>query len=69
MILPSVGNQAQIEQGKVGLRGDLYDQMLRELTEQAQLADALGYDSMSFTEHHFHVEGFEISNNPILLDL
>ncbi|HEX4210477.1 MAG TPA: LLM class flavin-dependent oxidoreductase [Candidatus Binataceae bacterium] len=67
--LPSVGNQAQIEQGKVGLRGDLYDQMLRELTEQAQLADSLGYDSISFTEHHFHVEGFEISNNPILLDL
>ncbi|MGA2409444.1 MAG: LLM class flavin-dependent oxidoreductase [Candidatus Binataceae bacterium] len=67
--LPSVGNQAQIEQGKVGLRGELYDQMLRELTEQAKLADSLGYDSISFTEHHFHVEGFEMSNNPILLDL
>ncbi len=24
---------------------------------------------MSFTEHHFHVEGFELSNNPVLLDL
>ena len=23
------------------------------------LADDLGYDSVSFTEHHFHVEGFE----------
>ncbi|MGB2693696.1 MAG: LLM class flavin-dependent oxidoreductase, partial [Dehalococcoidia bacterium] len=23
----------------------------------------------SFTEHHFHVEGFEISNNPVMLDL
>ena len=43
--------------------------MLRELAEQAQLADDLGYDSISFTEHHFHVEGFEISNNPVLLDL
>ena len=29
----------------------------------------LGYDSISFTEHHFHVEGFELSNNPVLLDL
>ena len=67
--LPSVGNQSQIEQGKVALRGELYDQMLRELTAQAQLVDSLGYDSISFTEHHFHVEGFEISNNPILLDL
>ena len=37
--------------------------------EQAKLADDLGYDSMSFTEHHFHVEGFELSNNPVLLDL
>jgi alkanesulfonate monooxygenase SsuD/methylene tetrahydromethanopterin reductase-like flavin-dependent oxidoreductase (luciferase family) len=23
---------------------------------------------MAFTEHHFHIEGFEISNNPVLLD-
>ncbi len=67
--LPSVGNRAQIEQGMVGLRGELYDQMLSELSAQAKLADALGYDSISFTEHHFHAEGFEISNNPVLLDL
>jgi len=67
--LPSIGNRAQIEQGMVGLRGELYDQMLSELSAQAKLADALGYDSISFTEHHFHAEGFEISNNPVLLDL
>jgi alkanesulfonate monooxygenase SsuD/methylene tetrahydromethanopterin reductase-like flavin-dependent oxidoreductase (luciferase family) len=28
-------------------------------SEQAQLADAAGYDSISFTEHH-HIEGFEL---------
>jgi alkanesulfonate monooxygenase SsuD/methylene tetrahydromethanopterin reductase-like flavin-dependent oxidoreductase (luciferase family) len=67
--LPSVGSRAEIEQGKAGLRGELYGQMLREVTKQAQLADQLGYDSISFTEHHFHVEGFELSNNPIMLDL
>jgi alkanesulfonate monooxygenase SsuD/methylene tetrahydromethanopterin reductase-like flavin-dependent oxidoreductase (luciferase family) len=67
--LPSVGSRADIEKGMVGLRGDLYDQMLAELSEQARLADDLGYDSISFTEHHFHVEGFELSNNPVLLDL
>jgi alkanesulfonate monooxygenase SsuD/methylene tetrahydromethanopterin reductase-like flavin-dependent oxidoreductase (luciferase family) len=67
--LPSVGNRAQIEQGMIGLRGELYDQMLSELSAQARLADALGYDSISFTEHHFHAEGFEVSNNPVLLDL
>jgi alkanesulfonate monooxygenase SsuD/methylene tetrahydromethanopterin reductase-like flavin-dependent oxidoreductase (luciferase family) len=67
--LPSIGSRAEIEQGMAGLRNDLYQKMLRELTEQAQAADALGYDSISFTEHHFHIEGFELSTNPIMLDL
>ncbi len=67
--LPSIGSRAEMEKGMAGLRGDLYQQMLAELREQAQLADELGYDSISFTEHHFHIEGFEISNNPVLLDL
>jgi alkanesulfonate monooxygenase SsuD/methylene tetrahydromethanopterin reductase-like flavin-dependent oxidoreductase (luciferase family) len=67
--LPSIGSRAEIECGMAGLRGDLYDRMLAELSEQARLADDLGYDSVSFTEHHFHVEGFELSNNPVLLDL
>ncbi len=67
--LPSIGSRAEVEQGRAGLRGDLYQRMLSELAEQARLADDLGYDSISFTEHHFHVEGFELSNNPILLDL
>ncbi len=67
--LPSVGTRAEIEAGRAGLRGELYDRMLRELAEQAVLADQLGYDSISFTEHHFHVEGVELSNNPVLLDL
>ena len=67
--LPSIGSRADIEQGMAGLRGDLYDRMLAEVSEQARLADDLGYDSISFTEHHFHIEGFELSNNPVLLDL
>jgi len=67
--LPSIGSRAEIEQGMAGLRTDLYQRMLQELKEQAQLGDELGYDSISFTEHHFHIEGFEISNNPVLLDL
>src|SRR5271157_6144394 len=67
--LPSIGSRKEIEKGMAGTRGELYDRMLREISDQAKLADVLGYDSISFTEHHFHVEGFEISNNPILLDL
>ena len=67
--LPSLGSKADIEAGMAGMRPDLYQQMLREVSEQCRLADDLGYDSVSFTEHHFHIEGFEVSNNPVLLDL
>jgi len=67
--LPSVGSRADIEAGRAGLRRDLYQRMLREVGGQARVGDALGYHSISFTEHHFHVEGFELSDNPVLLDL
>jgi alkanesulfonate monooxygenase SsuD/methylene tetrahydromethanopterin reductase-like flavin-dependent oxidoreductase (luciferase family) len=67
--LPSVGSRPDIERGRAGLDPELYRKMLAEVGEQARLADDLGYDSISFTEHHFHVEGFEVSNNPVLLDL
>ena len=53
--LPSIGSRAEIEHGRAGQRGDLYQRMLAELAEQARLADDLGYDAISFTEHHFHV--------------
>ena len=33
----------------------------------AKQMDELGFDFVGFTEHHFHLEGVEISNNPILL--
>src|SRR5205823_7429734 len=58
-----------IEAGLAGMRPELYQRMLREISAQVRLADDLGYDSVSFTEHHFHIEGFEVSNNPVLLDL
>ena len=67
--LPSLGSRSDIEAGMAGMRTDLYQQMLREVSEQCRLADDLGYDSVAFTEHHFHIEGFEVSNNPVLLDL
>ena len=67
--LPTIGSRAEIEQGMAGMRGDLYQRMLAQLSEQIRLADGLGYHSVHFTEHHFHIEGFEVSNNPVLLDL
>ncbi|MDZ7728017.1 MAG: LLM class flavin-dependent oxidoreductase [Dehalococcoidia bacterium] len=67
--LPGVGTREDVEAGMAGLRRDLYQDMLANVSAEARLADELGYDSISFTEHHFHVEGFELSNNPVLLDL
>ncbi len=67
--LPSIGSRAEIEAGMAGMNPDFYQRMLKELSEQIRLGDELGYNSVSFTEHHFHIEGFELSNNPVLLDL
>ena len=67
--LPSVGNREQIEAGMAGARPELYQEMLRDMTAFARAGDALGYSSIGFTEHHFHIEGFEVSPNPIMLDL
>jgi alkanesulfonate monooxygenase SsuD/methylene tetrahydromethanopterin reductase-like flavin-dependent oxidoreductase (luciferase family) len=67
--LPGVGTRQDVQAGMAGTRADLYQQMLQDVSAQARLADELGYDSISFTEHHLHIEGFEVSNNPVLLDL
>ncbi|MFC5994353.1 LLM class flavin-dependent oxidoreductase [Pseudonocardia hispaniensis] len=67
--LPVVGSYAQITKGMAGINDQNYQNMLYQLTKQSQLADDLGYWGVAFTEHHFHIEGFEESNNPILLDL
>ncbi|HEY8838940.1 MAG TPA: hypothetical protein VIO16_14940 [Dehalococcoidia bacterium] len=40
--LPSIGSREEIERGMAGLRRDLYQQMLAEVKEQAQLADGTG---------------------------
>jgi alkanesulfonate monooxygenase SsuD/methylene tetrahydromethanopterin reductase-like flavin-dependent oxidoreductase (luciferase family) len=67
--LPSIGNKAEISAGMAGRRTDLYQRMLTNLGEQARYLDEHGYYGVAFTEHHFHVEGEEVSTNPILLDM
>ena len=66
--LPSIGTREQMLAGMAGRNPGLYQQMLGDIRELAVVADELGYDAIAFTEHHFHIEGFEISNNPVLLD-
>ena len=68
-LLPTVGRRPELERGMAGQDDALYRRTLREIAEQARWAEELGYWGIGFTEHHFHIEGFEISNNPVLLDL
>ncbi|MCC6708614.1 MAG: LLM class flavin-dependent oxidoreductase [Gammaproteobacteria bacterium] len=67
--LPSIGSFADIQKGMAGRRTDLYQNMLGELSEQICYMDEHGYYGVGFTEHHFHIEGEEVSTNPIMLDL
>ncbi len=62
-------SRAEIEAGMAGKDEGYYQRMLHELGEQARLADSLGYDKLAISEHHFQVEGFEIPNNPVLLNV
>lgn len=67
-ILPSAGaTPAQFEQGFAGQNPIYYQKGLREAGRLIQQLEDLGFDFISFSEHHFHVEGLEISNNPVLL--
>ncbi len=51
----------------VGRNTQRYQMMLEELRALCKIADELGVDAFSTTEHHFHTEGNELSVNPILL--
>lgn len=68
-VLPSAGaTPAQYEEGFAGQNPVFYQRGLREVGRLLQQCEDLGFDFISFSEHHFHVEGLEISNNPVLLD-
>ncbi|ADG06006.1 LLM class flavin-dependent oxidoreductase [Kyrpidia tusciae] len=67
--LPTVGTKAQFEKGMAGINNQNYQNMLRQISAQVRAADEMGFYAVAFTEHHFHIEGFEASNNPLLLDL
>ncbi|MHB8692205.1 MAG: LLM class flavin-dependent oxidoreductase [Solirubrobacteraceae bacterium] len=51
----------------IGRNTERYQMMLDELRTIAVLADDLGYDAFSTTEHHLHSEGGEAMPNPLIL--
>lgn len=51
----------------IGRNTERYQMMVEELRDLAVLADELGFDAFSSTEHHFHTEGGEALPNTLLL--
>ena len=67
-LLPSAGATIDaFEQGYAGQNPNFYQRALRENGRLLGQLDELGFDFVAFSEHHFHVEGLEVSNNPVLL--
>ena len=51
----------------IGRNNDRFQLMLDEVRKLAVMADDMGFEAFSTTEHHFHSEGFEASVAPLLL--
>jgi alkanesulfonate monooxygenase SsuD/methylene tetrahydromethanopterin reductase-like flavin-dependent oxidoreductase (luciferase family) len=51
----------------IGRNRERLGQMYEEVIEVCQLAEDVGFESFSTTEHHFHSEGFEVSASPLVL--
>jgi alkanesulfonate monooxygenase SsuD/methylene tetrahydromethanopterin reductase-like flavin-dependent oxidoreductase (luciferase family) len=67
-LLPSAGaTPAQYEEGFAGQNPTYYQDGLRDTSAVLRQAEELGFDFVAFSEHHFHVEGLELSNNPVML--
>ncbi len=68
-IPPTVGPKEELYKGMAGRRTDLYQNMLKNITEFAKYTDEHGYYGIGFTEHHMSIEGMTCSNCPGMLDL
>jgi alkanesulfonate monooxygenase SsuD/methylene tetrahydromethanopterin reductase-like flavin-dependent oxidoreductase (luciferase family) len=55
--------------GLLGLDRGLYTRAVDELREQAICADETGWTSFMMAEHHFEVEGYHVTPNPLLLNV
>ena len=68
MTIPKLGasDERREELRPIGRNTEEYVRMLDELDQIVLMADELGYDSYSTTEHHFHTEGVEVMPSPML---
>ena len=58
--IPST-NEERAALRPIGRNTERYQMMLDELRQLVILADEIGVDAFSTTEHHFHTEGGEVS--------
>lgn len=65
----AVASAARLGTGLLGLDRALYHTAISELREQAICADEYGWTSMMLAEHHFEVEGYQVTPNPLLLNV
>jgi alkanesulfonate monooxygenase SsuD/methylene tetrahydromethanopterin reductase-like flavin-dependent oxidoreductase (luciferase family) len=65
----AVASAAELGTGLLGLDHGRYQRTLAELREQAQCADEYGWTSLMLAEHHFEVEGYQVTPNPLMLNV
>src|SRR3984885_11009943 len=65
----AVASAAELGKSLVGLDRRHYQATINELREQAQCADEHGWTSMMLAEHHFEVEGYQVTPNPLMLNV
>jgi alkanesulfonate monooxygenase SsuD/methylene tetrahydromethanopterin reductase-like flavin-dependent oxidoreductase (luciferase family) len=65
----AVASEADLGNGLWGLDRARYDRAIQELREQAICADETGWTSMMFAEHHFEIEGYHVTPNPLMLNV
>ena len=63
----TIGRPDELKAGMAGKRPDLYQRMLGEIAEYAQVSEQAGYAGFGHPEHHLQIEGFEVANEPTLM--
>lgn len=67
-LLPSAGaTPTEYEHGFAGENPNYYQRGLRDTARVLHQVEELGFDFGAFSEHHFHIDGLELSNNPVML--
>jgi len=63
------GDPTSYDRKMIGKDPAQFRHLFEDVRWQAQMADEAGFHGCYFAEHHFDVEGFEASPNPLLFDL